>query len=114
MGSVSRMSNFDQQRECENIRITLERMNFIKINYSEISLADILIAPIKHSNNVILYGDYEDVEPKFVLKLLRDNIWNLLFSHLSIKDKRDIILLLFSIKLYQKYKLQNKRKSFVK
>ena len=109
-GSMSRAVGYNGQKEHDNIQITLQRMKFLNENYPAISQVDTLIAPIHHSTNTLLAGDYQDEGLQTVLKLMRKNLWGLLFTNkLSCKDKRDILFIVADPAIYRKYKLRKKR-----
>lgn len=109
-GSISRTIRYDGPKEHDNILITLQRMNFLNENYPAISQADTLIAPIHHSTNTLLAGDYQDEGLQTVLKLMRKNLWGLLFTNkLSCKEKRDILFIVADPAIYHRYKLRKKR-----
>ena len=110
-GSISRKDSYDRQQEHGKIQITLRRMEFINENYAAISRAETLIAPIKHSMNTILSGNYQDEGLQTVFKLMRKNLWDLLCtSKLSCKEKRDVLFILAYPEGFRRYKLRKKRK----
>lgn len=109
-GSISRTVRYDAQKEHDNIKITLQRIEFLNENYPLIPQAETLISPIKHSTNALLAGDYQDEGLQIVLKLMRKNLWGLLFtSKLSCKEKRDILFIVADPAIYRRYKLRKKR-----
>ncbi|MGL5206844.1 MAG: glycosyltransferase family 2 protein [Acidaminococcaceae bacterium] len=110
-GSVSRTAGYDGQKEHDKIQITLQRMGFLNENYPAISQADSLIAPIHHSMNTLLRGDYLDEGLQTILKFMRKNLWGLLFTNkLSCKEKRDVLFIVTNPASYRKYKLRKKLK----
>lgn len=109
-GSISRAVGYDEQKERGKIQITLKRMGFLNENYPAISGADTLIAPIHHSTNTLLAGDYQDEGLQTILKFMRENLWGLLFTNkLSCKEKRDILFIVADPAIYRRYKLRKKR-----
>ena len=110
LGSISRTVRYDAQKEHGKIQITLQRIEFLNENYPLIPQAETLISPIKHSTNTLLAGDYQDEGLQTVLKLMRKNLWGLLFTNkLSCKEKRDILFIVANPAIYRRYKLRKKR-----
>ena len=106
-GSICRIVGYDGQKEHNEIQITLQRMEFLNENYPAIAQAETLIAPIHHSTNTLLAGDYQDEGLQNVLKLMRKNLWGLLFTNkLSCKEKRDILIIVANPAIYRRYKLR--------